>query len=237
MAGPMHLPLGPSALAVALVAAAGLALFQHSSAATAAPTAPRPSSDRAASIDGLGDGIGESAAGGSPALPPNHPPIRSAQGADLPVAPARDETPVITWTAPPGWEVAPSTSSMRLVTYHLPLSAADAGHVEVTVTRAGGTPEANLERWVGQFDGAGPDTRSTRTVNGFRVSTLEVGGTYEGGMTMGGSDKPHPAWALLGAVVETNGLPYFFKLVGPVAVVQAARPAFDKLLGSIRKAP
>jgi hypothetical protein len=233
----MHLPVGPSALVVAIVAAAGFALFQHSSARTGEPAAPRPSSDRVASISGVGDGMGESTAGGSPALPPNHPPIRSAHGGDLPVAPARDEAPAITWTAPPGWEVAPNASSMRLVTYHLPSTAAYPGHVEVTVTRAGGTPEANLDRWVGQFDGAGPDTRSTRVVDGFRVSTLDVSGTYEGGMTMGGSDEPHPAWALLGAIVETNGLPYFFKLVGPVAVVQAARPAFDKLLGSIHKVP
>jgi hypothetical protein len=40
---------------------------------------------------------------------------------------------------------------------------------------------------------------------------------------------------LLGAVVETDGPFYFFKMVGPADAVRAARPAFDVLLSSVRK--
>jgi len=121
---------------------------------------------------------------------------------------------------------------MRLATYRVPGAA---GGAELTVTRAGGTTADNLDRWVGQFDSAGPDKRTELTAGGLRVSVLEVGGTYEGGMTKAGGETPHPGWALLGAVVETERPFYFFKMVGPADAVHAARPAFDALLRSVRR--
>jgi hypothetical protein len=124
---------------------------------------------------------------------------------------------------------------MRLATYRVPGPAGASVGAELTVTRAGGTTADNLERWVGQFDSAGPDRRTERTVRGLHVSVLEVGGTYEGGMTRADSETAHPGWALLGAVVETDGPFYFFKMVGPADAVRAARPAFDALLSSVRK--
>jgi hypothetical protein len=142
---------------------------------------------------------------------------------------ATADAPTLRWAAPAGWEAAPNASPIRLATYR-------SGAVELTVSRAGGSTDANLSRWVGQFDQAGPDTRHERTVDGLHVTTLEVSGTYEGGMTPGGSEHAHPAWSLLGAVVETSGPSYFFKLVGPESEVRAARPAFDGLLTSLRKA-
>jgi hypothetical protein len=92
-----------------------------------------------------------------------------------------------------------------------------------------------VERWVAQFDSAGPDARAERTIGGLHVATVEVSGTYEGGMTKGGPDTAHPGWSLLGAVVETGGPSYFFKMVGPTETVHAARPAFDSLLKSLHK--
>jgi hypothetical protein len=124
---------------------------------------------------------------------------------------------------------------MRLATYRITPKAGTTDAAELTVTRAGGSTSDNLERWVGQFDDAGPDRRSERTVSGLRVSTVEVSGTYEGAMTMGGAGVPRPGWALLGAVIETKAPFYFFKMVGPKASVDAARPAFEALVASIRR--
>jgi hypothetical protein len=163
-------------------------------------------------------------------LPRNHPAI-SPKAADT--AFTADESPsALAWSIPPGWEVAPNRSPMRLATYRVPGSS---GSVELTVSRAGGTTRDNLERWVGQFDSAGSDKRTQRTVRELRVSILEVDGTYEGGMTKAGSETAHPGWALLGAIVETDAPFYFFKMVGPADAVRAARPAFDALVSSVRK--
>jgi hypothetical protein len=52
---------------------------------------------------------------------------------------------------------------------------------------------------------------------------------------MGGAapDKKD-GWAMVAAVVESSGSPYFFKLLGPADQVDHARAAFDQLVGSIK---
>jgi hypothetical protein len=50
---------------------------------------------------------------------------------------------------------------------------------------------------------------------------------------LGGAPTPHPHWTLLGAIVETSGSPYFFKMTGPQATVRAAHVAFDRLIESV----
>jgi hypothetical protein len=52
-------------------------------------------------------------------------------------------------------------------------------------------------------------------------------------MMAGGAATSHPKWALLAAIAETSGTPYFFKLTGPLATVKAARPAFDAMIDSL----
>jgi hypothetical protein len=222
----MRFQIGPSLLAVAMVGAAGLAFFQRSHAAESTPgpraTASEPAPPLGADLSAT-------------TLPPNHPPI-TPKGGD-PSSFARDDSPpALTWSAPAGWEVTPNASPIRLVTYRIPAPKGTTASAELTVTRAGGTTAANVERWVGQFDSAGPDSRAERTIDGFHVATVEVSGTYEGGMTKGGPDTAHPGWSLLGAVVETGGPSYFFKMVGPAETVHAARPAFVSLLKSLHKA-
>ena len=64
---------------------------------------------------------------------------------------------------------------MRLATYHA------SGGVEVSVSRAGGTTEANIQRWIAQFDDVGRDARAEKTVRGLHVVTVDIAGTYVGG--------------------------------------------------------
>jgi len=44
----------------------------------------------------------------------------------------------------------------------------------------------------------------------------------------------HDDYALLGAIVETPGGPWFFKMTGPRATVEAARRGFDDLVDSFQ---
>jgi hypothetical protein len=161
-------------------------------------------------------------------LPPNHPPIGSSGGAFDGLAPASDDVPAITWKVPPGWVAAANPNAMRLATYH------PSPEVDVSVARAGGTTDANIQRWVGQFDDAGADLHTERTVHGLSVKMVEVSGTYTGaGMMTGAAAEPHRNWTLVGVVVETPGAHYFFKMVGPVDRVHAARASFDAMVASV----
>lgn len=144
------------------------------------------------------------------------------------------EAPAITWTAPAPFASAASTSSMRLATYRVAPVAGDSEPAELTVVRAGGTTDANIDRWVRQFDDAGKETRTEKTVAGFKVTIVEVSGSYLGGaMTPTGAPDPKKGWSLLGAIVETPGSPYFFKMIGPTATVKKAHDGFVALVESI----
>jgi hypothetical protein len=207
----------------ALLAAIGLGLYglDHRSDAAVAPMAVSP---------GLatrgGDGFPSQSGGG---LPPNHPPIggpMSPHGSSAPVADQEEAS--LVWKMPASWEDAPNTSSMRLATYRVP------GGAEVSVSRAGGNTEANIQRWVGQFDPVGHEARAEKTSHGVHVITVDLGGTYVGGgMAMGTQTEARPDWGMVAAIAQGPGLPYFFKMTGPAAALRAARPAFDHLVDSI----
>jgi hypothetical protein len=167
-------------------------------------------------------------AGGSE-LPPDHPPI-GAGGSPAAMSQGSDETPAIAWNVPAEWQETANPNAMRLATYRSP------GGGEMSVARAGGTTEANIQRWLTQFDAAAPPTREEKTIHGLRVTTVHLAGTFKGsGMMMGNqTPEPHPGWALLGAIVETTGSSaYFFKMVGPAPAIAAARAPFDRLLASV----
>ena len=94
-----------------------------------------------------------------------------------------------------------------------------------------------MARWASQFVEAGAPRSQTKTVHGLAVTTVEIAGTYEAlsmGMGQGADEAAEPVdQALVAAIVETPGSPYFFKLMGPLRAVAAARPSFEKLVASI----
>ena len=50
----------------------------------------------------------------------------------------------------------------------------------------------------------------------------------------GAAPEKKDGWAMLAAVVESSGSPYFFKLLGPADQVDKARAGFDGLVASIK---
>ena len=165
------------------------------------------------------------------ALPPNHPPIGGAASLQGSLPPADSDPPAVVWKAPDGWQEGPNPNAMRIATYLVP------GGVEVSVSRAGGSTDANIQRWIAQFQDLARDTRAEKTVHGLQVITVDIAGTYVGGgMTMGGPADRKRDWAMGGAIVESRSPPYFFKMTGPAAAVHAARPVFDRFLDSVAPA-
>ena len=214
--------------------------------AQAAPSDPQKPSPMGMGMGGGGGAPGMGApgmgmgGGGNPSegLPPGHPPAgdmppsgmgMGAPGAGGDVAPAS-----ISWKAPDRWQQVPNPSTMRLATYRIPKAAGDAEDPELTITQAGGTVEANAQRWIGQFgpEAAKTAKRSTRSVGGLEVAIVEVEGKYANGMGKEGREEEQ--WAMLGAIVQTPGMPHFFKLTGPAKSVKAARAEFDAFVGSVK---
>jgi hypothetical protein len=139
------------------------------------------------------------------------------------------------WVAPAGWTSKGSTD-MRAATY-------DIGDSECVVyffgQGQGGSVEANLARWSGQFtvngQPASPKT-AKKTVHGLNVTTMDVTGTYvaTGGMNMS-AQAPKADNRMLAAIIEGPGGNIFIKYTGPVKTVAANAGKFDVLVNSFQK--
>ncbi len=162
------------------------------------------------------------------------------QGGSAPGEAAAPESadPGVSWTVPGRW-TTDLAQGMRLATYLVP--AAGRGEAAECAVYyfgpgQGGGVDANLQRWMGEFQKLEKHDIRQREPGGIRVTSIKARGTYVA-HSMRGSEEPgeKPNWALMGAVVGGPMGDLFFKLTGPAATVDAAAADFDAMLGSVRK--
>jgi hypothetical protein len=182
-------------------------------------------------------------------------PHATAGGADLHAAgnpggaepTAEDGTKAFTpftLKVPKGWKESAPTSGMRAAQFAIPGDGgADAELVIYYFGNAGaGGVEANLDRWYGQFtqvDGSATKDKAVRKeskMDGFDVTTVKAQGTYVASKSPGSPESYNePGWAMLGAIVQSEAGPYYFKMVGPEKAIAKAEKPFGAMINSIKK--
>jgi len=134
------------------------------------------------------------------------------------------------YAAPEGWVKEQPTSAMRLAQYKLPKAEGDTEDAALVVyffgASQGGAVSANIDRWISQIqqpDGSSSKDKAkteTSTVNGLKVTTVDVSGTYTAEMAPGtGNQRNDANYRLRAAVIETPKGNYFLKLYGPAKTV------------------
>lgn len=147
------------------------------------------------------------------------------------------------WNPPATWK-SEAQRPMRLATYTIPRASGDAEEGECGVyyfgSGQGGSVQANLDRWIGQFlqaDGKSSKSAAkveSRSVHGLKITTVDVSGAYTGmGGPMAQPGKPAPGYRLLGSIVEGPQGSVFFKFTGPAKTVAQNQSAFAKMLDSL----
>ena len=145
--------------------------------------------------------------------------------------------------APDGWVTEKTTSTMRVAQYKLPKADGDPEDASLVLyyfgAAQGGSTQANVERWVNQIkqpDGSSSQDKAkieTITVNGLKVTTVDVTGTYTAEMTPGSGDRHNASnYRLRAAVIETPKGSYFPKLVGPANTIAKWEQAYNDYLKS-----
>jgi hypothetical protein len=149
----------------------------------------------------------------------------------------------IRWTTPANWK-SQEQRPMRLATYTVPPAQGDQDPGECGVyyfgVGQGGSVQANMDRWIGQFQQ--PDGKASKATvkngtagGGLKLTTVDVSGAYTG---MGGpralQGPPKPGYRLLGAIVEGPQGSIFFKFTGPANTAAQNQSAFLKMLASIK---
>jgi len=148
----------------------------------------------------------------------------------------------ISWKAPEGWK-AEAEKPMRAATYTVTAAKGDTENAECAVyffgTGQGGSVEANIERWTGQFEGAKAPTPKKEKLGGFDVSSVELEGTYTppNMMNPNAPKTPHPGYKLVAMIVAAPQGNVFFKLSGPKKTVDASKDAFAKMIKGLTKSP
>jgi hypothetical protein len=142
--------------------------------------------------------------------------------------------------APAGWKRVQPKSGIVETEFAIPSAAADLPPGRMTVMGAGGSVQANVDRWYGQFaqpDGsATKDKATTKTLKlaGCTVTLVDVAGTYKdmpGGPFAGGKTIERPDYRMLAAIVETpEAGSHFLKFYGPAATVAKEADGFRKMI-------
>ncbi len=150
-----------------------------------------------------------------------------------------DSAAGVHWTVPEHWSVG-SKQPMRIATYvpPSPKQGVDAGDCGVFFfgSGQGGTVQDNLSRWISQFKNGGDHQFSSRDVNGLKLTTIQIRGTYlapSGPMMASTGEKPD--YRLLGAIVEAPEGMLFLKFVGPAMTVDSSEAGFNQLVASLTK--
>ena len=160
--------------------------------------------------------------------------------------PATTSAAGLGFEAPVTWISEAPSSSMRLAQYRLPGLEGDPEDAELAVFYfggQGGSVQANVDRWIGQFsnpDGSPvTDPRvSQRDANGIPLTIVDVRGTYhqsQGPMMAQTTAKEN--YRMLAAVAEGPAGPTFFKLTGPQPTVDHFEESFNSFLNTLRPSP
>ena len=169
----------------------------------------------------------------------------AASPAATPAAPSgadRASFEGLSFDVPTGWVSETPSSRMRLAQYRIPAVEGDPDETECGLFHfpgTGGTVQANLDRWYGQFqqpDGSRTSEKAaveTFESDGLPVTLVEVGGTYSGSMGPMGGGGPKTGYRMVAGVVETAEGPWFLKCTGPEATMKTAAPSVRGLLQTV----
>jgi len=157
-----------------------------------------------------------------------------ASSPDMSVLPGMESDvhaiPDARWEAPGHWE-STSGSSVRKGSYRIG-NAGETGSLDFSITAFPGDVGgyvSNINRWRGQLglpplNAAGIEKQTRHiTVDGF-----------DGKQILVHPDNPGPdATGILGAVVPVNGATWFFKLQGPLSLIDSEADYFDNFLSTV----
>jgi hypothetical protein len=148
-------------------------------------------------------------------------------------------------TAPASW--VRKTPRVRFIEHEfaVPASKGDKEDGRVTIMGAGGSVEANVDRWIAQFkqpDGSEaknqvPEADRKQKIAGLEVQMVDLSGTFHDAVPFDPSNKPvdREGYRMLAAIVVAPKLGnYFVKFYGPKQTVSDHAEEFHKMIAGLQ---
>lgn len=162
--------------------------------------------------------------------------------ADEPAKPAENKERAIslsdgkiTMTAPESWKR--KAPSVRIIEAEFAAPAAEGDDTDgrITVMGAGGTVQANIDRWIGQFEQTTANEVTKEKIAGQEVHLVNLAGTFKDQRGPFAPATLKKDYRMLGAIIVTakHGQ-YFVKFYGPKKTVAAQEANFKSLVESLK---
>lgn len=131
------------------------------------------------------------------------------------------------------WLRQQASSPMRAGQFLYEHQHADLGQIELVIFHfgagQGGGVQANIDRWVGMFDGSPESSTEEREAGDRKVTLLSVSGTYmeSAGGPFSGNKTARPDYTMLAAILPSDQGDVFIRLTGPTKAVDEMKEEFD----------
>ncbi len=141
-------------------------------------------------------------------------------------------------TKPESWKTVPPPNQMIDKEFRFP--AEGEAFARITISQATGGVEPNVQRWIGQFDGATKDNAKVekKDVDQTKVHFVEIEGTFKesmGPMVPGAPSKKRENYKMLSAILELkDGSLIFVKSTGPKDVIAKMKEDFVKMIDGLK---
>ena len=167
-----------------------------------------------------------------PTATPRRPPTQTRPQAQVDLSSPTVDLGSLCLTAPGDWVRKQPRIGFVLAEFTLPRADEDESDGRLTVSRAGGSIEENVDRWRSQF-GEKPrkESRSEVEIAGIQVTLVDYSGSYRGDRGPVGERKGH---RMLGAIVPQDGQSIFVKAYGPEKTMAAHAEKIRAFVGSLR---
>ena len=133
------------------------------------------------------------------------------------------------------WRVPSPTSQMRHAQFVLPRAEGDDADGRLTVSSAGGTVEANIDRWKGQFNPP-PQESSQEDIDvaGLKITVVDYSGDFNDQRGPFAPAVMRPGYRMIAAVIPIEGQLYFIKATGPQNTLAKHSAAVQQFIRSAR---
>ena len=142
--------------------------------------------------------------------------------------------------APKDW--TKKQPKVNIIAYEFAAPAAEGDKIDgrMTIMAAGGSVEANLERWYGQF--AQPDGSATadkakveeKKIADQTVHMVDISGTFKDQAGPFAPAVVREGYRMLAAIIETKQGNLFVKFYGPEKTIKQHEEAFKGMIGSLK---
>lgn len=149
----------------------------------------------------------------------------------------------ILFSATGSWETVKPRSTMLEVELKIPRVGEDEQDGRLTIMGAGGSIDANIERWEDQFTPANEAEAAKnkiekKVISDQTVHLVDLSGTFidaPGGPFSGQPKVTRKGYRMLAAIVETEQSGnYFVKLYGPKATIEKNAEHFKAMINSLK---